>query len=340
MEFTYGPDGLRRQMVKKPNINDPSTWTTTDYILEGQNVIGEIVKNGLGQRIQQVEYLIGTRGVEYRRTKDYDPGEPNPRSDVTKWMLYDGLGSVIGEVGEPAEGMDEYGVILRDGSGRPLYFDVSDAYVGGVFCYKVPENLFLTTPKLDVYGSPRRPDPSPTVGKHRFGGKLGHTTEPDTGGLIYMRARWMDPVTGRFISEDPAADGDNWYAYCYNNPVNFSDSDGKVVGAVAIVVIGACVGLGLYFGFIDGWNMFVDKCIGASDPAFPRLARSPGAAGAAGIGGGVTAKLYGGIMYGRGISIIGLLRAMGRAGLGSYALAFALGAAAAEFDFWLKWAME
>jgi len=230
-------------MIKKPNINDPSTWTTTDYILEGQNVIGEIVKNGLGQRIQQVEYLIGTRGVEYRRTKTYDPGEPDPTSDVTKWMLYDGLGSVIGEVGEPAAGMDEYGVILRDGSGRPLYFDVSDAYVGGVFCYKVPENLFLTTPKMDVYGGPRRPDPSPTVGKHRFVGGLGHTTEPDTGGLIYMRARWMDPVTGRFISEDPGRDGANWYMYCRNNPVNLVDVSGEYSWQVdlALFAIGVII---------------------------------------------------------------------------------------------------
>ena len=42
-------------------------------------------------------------------------------------------------------------------------------------------------------------------------------------GLIYLRNRYYDPSIGRFISEDPARDGLNWYAYCGNNPVNAVD---------------------------------------------------------------------------------------------------------------------
>ena len=38
-------------------------------------------------------------------------------------------------------------------------------------------------------------------------------------GFIYLRARYYDPETGRFICEDPIKDGLNWYAYCGNNPV-------------------------------------------------------------------------------------------------------------------------
>ena len=64
-------------------------------------------------------------------------------------------------------------------------------------------------------------------------GNLGHTTEPDTGGLVYMRARWMDPVTGRFLSEDPARDGANWFGYCGGDPVNAVDRDGREDWAVA-----------------------------------------------------------------------------------------------------------
>ena len=41
-----------------------------------------------------------------------------------------------------------------------------------------------------------------------------------------MRARWMDPVTGRFLSEDPARDGANWFAYCGGDPVNAVDRTG------------------------------------------------------------------------------------------------------------------
>ncbi len=48
-------------------------------------------------------------------------------------------------------------------------------------------------------------------------------------GLIYLRNRYYNPETQRFITEDPIQDGLNWYAYCGNNPINFVDPTGLVV---------------------------------------------------------------------------------------------------------------
>lgn len=45
-------------------------------------------------------------------------------------------------------------------------------------------------------------------------------------GLYYFNARWYDAELGRFISEDPVKDGLNWYAYCSNNPLVFTDPTG------------------------------------------------------------------------------------------------------------------
>ncbi len=42
-------------------------------------------------------------------------------------------------------------------------------------------------------------------------------------------ARWLDSTTGRFLTEDPARDGTNWYEYCRNNPLRFVDKDGLKV---------------------------------------------------------------------------------------------------------------
>ncbi len=42
-------------------------------------------------------------------------------------------------------------------------------------------------------------------------------------GMIYLRGRYYSSEIRRFISEDPAKDGLNWYAYCGNNPVMYVD---------------------------------------------------------------------------------------------------------------------
>ena len=53
----------------------------------------------------------------------------------------------------------------------------------------------------------------------------------------YLRARYYNPVIGRFIQEDPyRGDGLNLYAYCGNNPVVYYDSSGNVCGHTDEVV--------------------------------------------------------------------------------------------------------
>ncbi|MFM9872984.1 MAG: RHS repeat-associated core domain-containing protein [Fimbriimonadaceae bacterium] len=61
--------------------------------------------------------------------------------------------------------------------------------------------------------------------KGRYVANLGHVQD-DESGLIYMRARYYEPETGRFVSEDRARDGFNWYVYCASNPLNLVDSSG------------------------------------------------------------------------------------------------------------------
>ncbi len=59
----------------------------------------------------------------------------------------------------------------------------------------------------------------------RFGGGNGCQTDADIG-LVLMGHRYYDTRIGRFITQDPAGDGDNWYAYCGNDPTDGTDPEG------------------------------------------------------------------------------------------------------------------
>ena len=59
-------------------------------------------------------------------------------------------------------------------------------------------------------------------------GFTGAGTPNARGGFVYLRNRWYDPQTGRFLTQDPIglAGGVNLYAYAGNNPIGFSDPFG------------------------------------------------------------------------------------------------------------------
>jgi RHS repeat-associated protein len=76
----------------------------------------------------------------------------------------------------------------------------------------------------DVWGSPL----TETYTDTNFSGTeslLSYATYSwdETLGLWYAQARMYDAELGRFVSEDPAWDGANWYVYAGGNPGNYVD---------------------------------------------------------------------------------------------------------------------
>ncbi len=67
-----------------------------------------------------------------------------------------------------------------------------------------------------------------TINPFRY---TGREYDSETG-LYYYRARYYDPSTGRFLSEDPIsfAGGINFYPYVGNSPSNLIDPTGKQSG--------------------------------------------------------------------------------------------------------------
>jgi|GEM_PF-2950574 len=86
----------------------------------------------------------------------------------------------------------------------------------------------------------------------KYVGQAGVMTEPN--GFYYMKARYYDPVVGRFISEDPTGfdGGDvNLMAYVGNNPINMIDPSGEAKAIFNGKVISLWTDKGKYLG---SWN--------------------------------------------------------------------------------------
>jgi RHS repeat-associated protein len=129
---------------------------------------------------------------------------------------------------------DALPVVLDDGTNRYLYgLDLIAAIDGSsVATYFLYDGLGSTTELLDeagaatdaytydVFGAVRASTGS-SANDWLF---TGEQHDADSG-LYYLRARYYDPATGRFLSTDPIGAAEP-YAYVSNNPVNYVDPSG------------------------------------------------------------------------------------------------------------------
>jgi RHS repeat-associated protein len=63
--------------------------------------------------------------------------------------------------------------------------------------------------------------------KGKYCASIGHKQDEESG-LVYMRARYYEATSGRFVSEDQFKDKANWFIYCSNNPVGREDFGGTL----------------------------------------------------------------------------------------------------------------
>ena len=114
--------------------------------------------------------------------------------------------------------------------------------------------------------------PFTNADRARFKGALWLGPEVE---LYYMRARWYEPQSGRFLSEDPIglAGGVNPYLYSGDDPVNGGDPSGQ------------CYYLTATQGDQVLWAGWVD-CEGGGGGDFPPRGPNPGGLGAISLIGG------------------------------------------------------
>ncbi len=185
--YEYRADGMRSH---KSNV---AGTLFTEYYHDAQMPMEDAVINGTGLTVTR--YGLGARGVDYEEVgtgtwTSSTSRSPGAFSNVG-FPIYDAHGSMIA-------------TLARYGS-----------------------NSFQLNNKrsYDAWGSVRvgasTGDP-----KNRYCGSLGHQQD-DESGLVYMRARYYDPGSGRFVSQDSRVQGENWFCYSGNDPLNHLDQTGQ-----------------------------------------------------------------------------------------------------------------
>lgn len=121
----------------------------------------------------------------------------------------------------------------------------------------------LQSISYDPYGNPLQVD---STAAYKF-----KSEQADQGGMVFMRARYYDPATGRFISKDPI-DGtfmdprtQNGYDFAGSDPINGSDPSGLYYNAGFSA---ATLGLGMSCGVLinDDGTMYPYVGAGISTP--------------------------------------------------------------------------
>lgn len=171
------------------------------------------------------------------------------RNSVTTRYIYDAAGNLLAEA-DINNTITRYYIY-----GKGLLAIVTPA--DDIYCYHfnaIGSTIAVTDENQDIVNSYAYTpfgiiaSEQETVSQpFKYVGQLGVMTEPN--GLYYMRARYYDPETSRFISEDPIGfdGGDvNLYIYVGNNPVLLVDPSGLINWwQLAIGVKHTAMGIGL-----------------------------------------------------------------------------------------------
>ncbi len=192
--YSYRADGQRIEKVDGVTVS----WT-------GSKRSGHYDTNYTTNGPTTRYFYDGTMGVE----DDY-----NPSGTITTVNRYALGARGIDRIENYASSTYTYGYPLYDGHGN---MRATLAKSGASYTTS-------NWRSYDVWGSVRSGGTSGP--KQRYCANLGHVAD-DESGLIYMRARYMEPASGRFVSEDPAKSGWNWFGYAKGNPVSYADYDGR-----------------------------------------------------------------------------------------------------------------
>jgi RHS repeat-associated protein len=220
--YTYDAEG---NLTKKSKGPSAETWTygynerdqivwMEDRATDGGSLLfrADFTYDVFGNRIQQVESSLTTRfGVDGQ--------------DV--WVDLDGTNAVVTRYVRP-DGVDA--LAARETAAGVVTWYLTD-HLGSVKALMSTAGLVIDRLSYDAFGG--KSETVPAVGdRFKYAGYQFDTTA----GLYYVQARWYDPATAKWTSEDPirfAAKDYNIYRYVGNNATDATDPTGLVLFSTA-----------------------------------------------------------------------------------------------------------
>ena len=228
--YTYDSDN-RMTVAGSNTYTYDDNGNTTQKASSGQTINYTWKGNGFNQMVKAA-YTTGALSATPSLMLYYDDMHRFELKDSngTTRYVYNGNNTVI-ETNEKDKITKKYngGVGFEkynynpDGSVASIekYYYAYDG-LGSVVNLMDDAGNIVTVYYYDAIGKSTNVKHDPT-NKKQFTGK---EVDEDSG-LQYFLARYYDPEVGRFLSVDPSQDGINFYVYCFNNPINKVDPDGR-----------------------------------------------------------------------------------------------------------------
>jgi RHS repeat-associated protein len=200
-------------------------------------------------------------------------------------------------------------IMVKNGDIDSLYYTYTD-YQGNLLAVTDATGTVKERYAYDPWGLRRNPtDWTQRDTRSKLLFARGYTMHEhlDQFGLINMNGRVYDPLVAQFLSTDPyIQDGGNWqnynrYAYCWNNPLMFTDPSGEFIH----LIIGGAIG-GITNWIASGAKFDKKGCYafnigtlagalgaGVGSGISSALPAAAGASGAVGASGGFAAGFWG-----------------------------------------------